>query len=361
MRWSTTCSGSRTRRAPVRHGPASGRATGRRPRRAVPLPRRRADAADRGRVEPRRHLRGGGGRARADPAGPARHVGPFPVDHVGDRPDQETTVAEPVLDAPGRVHGLPRGAGRHPQRPLRRDAPRDPAWLSWTLAAVAPLPCPSARPCSRPRDAARQPGHGDRPAALGAAGDERHPVPPCHRGRADPVVARTDTMAGRSRGGGTPPRGPHPAGIAFTLHEYEHDPRAASTVSKPRPRWAWTPRACSRPDGDRRRASRGRHRPGLGPARPQGARARTRRQQGGDGRGRRGRRATGYVAGGIPLVGQKQATDRARARPRSGSGPFTSPGPARPGPQGSPRTTWCGPPEAVVTRSVGRSGQPHHR
>ena len=71
--------------------------------------------------------------------------------------------------------------------------------------------CPCLRPGpARGRGRRRAPGHGDRPAALGAAGDERHPssLPP--RSRADPVVTELTPWRGRSRAAAPRHRGPHP-------------------------------------------------------------------------------------------------------------------------------------------------------
>lgn len=67
--------------------------------------------------------------------------GPFPVGHVVDRPEVTSTTPESVLEA-ARVAFT---AYRAALADLRSDPysgalPRDPTYLSWTLAAVAPLP-----------------------------------------------------------------------------------------------------------------------------------------------------------------------------------------------------------------------------
>lgn len=69
--------------------------------------------------------------------------GLFPVGHITERPDPETAVPEPVLErarvaftayraALADIHG----------DPYDGTLPRDPTFLSWTLAALAPLPMP---------------------------------------------------------------------------------------------------------------------------------------------------------------------------------------------------------------------------
>ena len=79
----------------------------------------------------------------------------FPVGHVIDRPDPEAPVAEAILEErPDRVHRLPRRPRRHPQRPYSGTLPRDPTYLSWTLAAVAPLPMPERQSLLEAEDAA---------------------------------------------------------------------------------------------------------------------------------------------------------------------------------------------------------------
>lgn len=83
--------------------------------------------------------------------------GPFPVGHVSDRPDQETTVAEPVLER-ARVAFTAYRAALVDIRsdPYAGTLPRDPAWLSWTLAAVAPLPMPERQALLEAEDAAER-------------------------------------------------------------------------------------------------------------------------------------------------------------------------------------------------------------
>ena len=151
------------------------------------------------------------------------------LDTTGDVPGRATsssgptpapTVPEEVARAgPGHLHGLPGGAGRDPQRPLPGALPRDPTYLSWTLAAVAPLPLPERQALLEAEDADRAAGPGHRPAARRAAGDERDPVAARHRGRPHPLVAQLGrrTWPGKKSAGGTPATvALTRAGIAFT-------------------------------------------------------------------------------------------------------------------------------------------------
>ena len=88
------------------------------------------------------------------------------------------------------------------------------------------------------------------------------------------------------------------AGIAYTVHAYEHDPRATS-FGLEAARGAGTRPGRGVQDAARhgRRPARGRHRPGERQPRPQGARGGGRRPAGGDGR-----------------PGDRPAADRLRAR-----------------------------------------------
>ena len=90
------------------------------------------------------------------------------------------------------------------------------------------------------------------------------------------------------------------AGVAYRLHPYDHDPRAASFGLEAASALGVDPaRVFKTLLAVPRRVARGRRRAGVGPARPQGAGPRARRQQGRDGRRGRRRARTGYVAGGI--------------------------------------------------------------
>jgi uncharacterized protein len=69
--------------------------------------------------------------------------GPFPVGHVEDLPEVETHVDPDVLERARATFT----AYRQALSDIRADPydgalPRDPAYLSWTLAACAPLPLP---------------------------------------------------------------------------------------------------------------------------------------------------------------------------------------------------------------------------
>ena len=69
-------------------------------------------------------------------------TGTFPVGQVVDRPEAPGLVDPEVLElAQAAVRRLPRRARRDPRRPLPgRRCREDPSYLSWTLAACAPLP-----------------------------------------------------------------------------------------------------------------------------------------------------------------------------------------------------------------------------
>jgi len=69
--------------------------------------------------------------------------GPFPVGHVEERPEPEGVVEDHVVERARAVFTAYRAA----LADLRADPysgalPRDPSYLSWTLAACAPLPMP---------------------------------------------------------------------------------------------------------------------------------------------------------------------------------------------------------------------------
>jgi Lon protease-like protein len=69
--------------------------------------------------------------------------GLFPVGHVTDRPDPEAPVEESVLEAARVAFTAYRAALADIRTdPYDGTLPRDPTYLSWTLAAVAPLPMP---------------------------------------------------------------------------------------------------------------------------------------------------------------------------------------------------------------------------
>lgn len=67
--------------------------------------------------------------------------GPFPVGHVAQRPEVDAAVAESLLDRSRATFTAYRAAlTQISADPFLGDLPRDPAYLSWTLAACAPLP-----------------------------------------------------------------------------------------------------------------------------------------------------------------------------------------------------------------------------
>ena len=69
--------------------------------------------------------------------------GDFPVGHVAAMPEEGLEVTPEVLeDARAVVSAYRAAVGAFGQDPFGDDLPRDPAMLSWTLAANAPLPMP---------------------------------------------------------------------------------------------------------------------------------------------------------------------------------------------------------------------------
>ena len=69
--------------------------------------------------------------------------GPFPVGHVTDRPEPSTAVPEQLVEQARATFTAYRAAlAEIRSDPYTGSLPRDPMWLSWTLAAVAPLPMP---------------------------------------------------------------------------------------------------------------------------------------------------------------------------------------------------------------------------
>jgi Lon protease-like protein len=81
--------------------------------------------------------------------------GPFPVGHVTERPDPEAVVAESVLERARVAFTAYRAALADIRAdPYSGTLPRDATWLSWTLAAVAPLPMPERQALLEAEDAA---------------------------------------------------------------------------------------------------------------------------------------------------------------------------------------------------------------
>lgn len=81
--------------------------------------------------------------------------GPFPVGHVEDHPDPQTPVAESVLEQARVAFTAYRAALADIRSdPYSGTLPRDATFLSWTLAAVAPLPMPERQALLEAEDAA---------------------------------------------------------------------------------------------------------------------------------------------------------------------------------------------------------------
>ena len=207
---------------------------GGRPRRPVAVPGRLPDAAHRGRVAPRRHLRRGRGRARPDRARAARHHRACsPSGTCWSGPGTTGDAPPEVVEAARATFAAYRVALMEIREDPFPDAlPRDAGYLSWTLAAVAPLPAARAAGAARGRGHRRAPDHGHRAAALGAAGDERDPVAAGDPGRPDALVAQLartcETWRGSRPAARRPPSRSPPPGSTFELRPYDHDPRAES-------------------------------------------------------------------------------------------------------------------------------------
>jgi Lon protease-like protein len=68
-------------------------------------------------------------------------TGPFPVGHVADRPDPDVAVPEELLEQARVAFTAYRAALAEIRTdPYTGALPQDPTYLSWTLAAMAPLP-----------------------------------------------------------------------------------------------------------------------------------------------------------------------------------------------------------------------------
>ena len=80
--------------------------------------------------------------------------GPFPMGHVTEHPDPDVPVSDALLDQ-ARVAFTAYRAGLADIRsdPYSGTLPRDPTYLSWTLAAVAPLPMPDRQALLEAEDA----------------------------------------------------------------------------------------------------------------------------------------------------------------------------------------------------------------
>ncbi|QZY27941.1 LON peptidase substrate-binding domain-containing protein [Nocardioides coralli] len=81
--------------------------------------------------------------------------GPFPVGDVSTRPDGEGEEADGLADIARAVFtGYRAAVSAIREDPYPEALPRDPAYLSWTLAAVAPLPMPDRQALLEADDAA---------------------------------------------------------------------------------------------------------------------------------------------------------------------------------------------------------------
>jgi Lon protease-like protein len=81
-------------------------------------------------------------------------TGSFPVGHVTERPDPEADVPEAILERARITFTAYRAALAHIRTdPYSGALPRDPTYLSWTLAAVAPLPMPERQALLEAEDA----------------------------------------------------------------------------------------------------------------------------------------------------------------------------------------------------------------
>ena len=81
--------------------------------------------------------------------------GLFPVGHVTEHPDPEAPVAESILEQARVAFTAYRAALADIRNdPYSGALPRDPTYLSWTLAAVAPLPMPERQALLEAEDAA---------------------------------------------------------------------------------------------------------------------------------------------------------------------------------------------------------------
>ena len=81
--------------------------------------------------------------------------GPFPLGHVRPRPDGTTEVDPAIVERARAVFTAYRVAlSQFRDDPFPDRLPQDPTYLSWTLAAVAPLPLPDRQLLLEAEDAA---------------------------------------------------------------------------------------------------------------------------------------------------------------------------------------------------------------
>ncbi len=113
---------------------------------------------------------------------------------------------------------------------LDGELPRDPTFLSYSLAATCLLTLQERQALLEASGAAGPAGDAAARDARGDARDAGDPVAARHRGGPHHLVAQlTGRMARRSRDGGTPATvALTAAGVDHQVHTYEHDPGAAS-------------------------------------------------------------------------------------------------------------------------------------
>ena len=81
-------------------------------------------------------------------------TGNFPVGHVVDSPEDESTVPDHVLERARATFTAYRAAlAEIRSDPYAGSLPKDPTYLSWTLAACAPLPMPERQALLEAEDA----------------------------------------------------------------------------------------------------------------------------------------------------------------------------------------------------------------
>ena len=313
---------------------------------------------------------------RADPARAAgRPAARSPSAHVDATSRRRAaTVPEEVVERARATFTAYRAAlGDDARRPvLPAPSPRDPTYLSWTPGR------PRAAADARAPGAAR--GRGRRASRLVLVTDllrdelramNVDPVAAGHRGGPHPLVAQLSDADGEEEGaaGGTPAtrRADAGPGSTFTLHDYEHDPRAASYGLEAAEALGVDP---ARVFKTLMATVDGALVVGIVPVAGQLDLKALARALGGSkavmAEVAAAERATGYVAGGISPIGQKRAhptvLDEIGARPRDG---LRLGRPARPRPGlapadlvGSPRRSRTGRPglqrcgQSVVTRST---------
>lgn len=83
--------------------------------------------------------------------------GPFPVGHVIDRPESDGAVDDVLLERARATFSAYRAAlAEIRSDPFEGQLPRDPSYLSWTLAACAPLPLSERQALLEAEDAAHR-------------------------------------------------------------------------------------------------------------------------------------------------------------------------------------------------------------